>query len=100
MTIDCELTEDDFLARFKPVPNPIDPNAGFDGCLFETFGDDLAYVQAQDPNLVWTVLDCDGQLCDRQRISCREPPRLPDCQRAGRAGPHLQRRLRGPDRTR
>ena len=56
------LTEDDFLARFKPVSNPIDPNAGFDGCLFETFGDDLAYVRDQDPNLVWTVLDCDGQL--------------------------------------
>jgi hypothetical protein len=62
MTIDCELTEDDFIARFKPVPNPIDPDAGFDGCLFETFGEDLAYVQAQDPNLVWTVLDGDGQL--------------------------------------
>ena len=62
MSTDCELTEDDFLARFKPVPNPIDPGAGFDGCLFETFGDDLAYVQAQDPNLVWTVLDSDGQL--------------------------------------
>jgi hypothetical protein len=58
MTIDCDLTEDDFLARFKPVPNPIDPSAGFDGCLFETFGEDLAY----DPNLVWTVLDGDGQL--------------------------------------
>ncbi len=26
-----ELIEDDFLARFKPVPNHIDPNAGFDG---------------------------------------------------------------------
>ena len=57
-----DLTGDDFLARFKPVSNPIDPNAGFDGCLFETFGEDLAYVRAQDPNLVWTVLDCDGQL--------------------------------------
>ncbi len=57
-----DLTEDDFLARFKPVLNPIDPSAGLDGCLFETFGEDLAYVQAQDPNLVWTLLDCDGQL--------------------------------------
>jgi hypothetical protein len=36
MTIDCELTEDDFIARFKPVPNPIDPDAGFDGCLFDS----------------------------------------------------------------
>jgi hypothetical protein len=62
MTTYINLTEDEFLARFKPVPNHIDPNRGFDGCLFETFGDEFAYVQAQDPNLVWTVLDGDGQL--------------------------------------
>jgi hypothetical protein len=56
------LTEDAFLDRFKPVANPIDPNRGFGGCLFETFGEELAYVQKQDSNLVWTVLDCDGQI--------------------------------------
>jgi hypothetical protein len=56
------LTEDDFLARFKPVPNHIDPSRGFDGCMFETFGEELAYVQGQDRNFVWTILDCDGQL--------------------------------------
>jgi hypothetical protein len=49
MTIDCELTEEDFIARFEPVLNPVDPSAGFDGWLFETFGEDLAYVPAQDP---------------------------------------------------
>jgi hypothetical protein len=56
------LTEDDFLARFKPVPNHIEPNCGFDGCMFETFGEELAHVQAQDRNFVWTILDCDGQI--------------------------------------
>jgi hypothetical protein len=56
------LTEDDFLARFKPVPNHLDPDASFDGCMFETFGEELAYVKAQDRNFVWTMLDCDGQL--------------------------------------
>jgi hypothetical protein len=56
------LTEDDFFARFKPVANHFDPNRAFDGCLFETFGEELAHVQAQDPNLVWTVLDDDGRL--------------------------------------
>jgi hypothetical protein len=57
-----ELSDDDFLARFKPVPNHLDSNASFDGCMFETFGDELAHVRAQNQNLVWTLLDCDGQL--------------------------------------
>jgi hypothetical protein len=56
------LTEDEFLARFKPVPNHIDPSRGFDGCMFETFGEELAYVQAQDRKYLWTILDCDGQI--------------------------------------
>jgi hypothetical protein len=54
--------EDEFFARFKPVRNHIDPSGGFDGCLFETFGEELAHVQAQDRRLVWIILDCDGQL--------------------------------------
>src|ERR1700726_1326005 len=57
-----ELNEDDFLARFKFVPNHLEPDASFDGCMFETFDEELAYVKAQDRNLVWTLLDCDGQL--------------------------------------
>jgi hypothetical protein len=56
------LTEDVFLARFKPATNHIDPNRCFDGCMFETFGDELAYVHTRDRHLVWTILDCDGQL--------------------------------------
>jgi hypothetical protein len=30
--------------------------------MFETFGEELAHVQAQDHNRVWTIIDCDGQL--------------------------------------
>jgi len=56
------LTEDEYLVRFKPVLNHFDGTAGFDGCLFETFGEELAYVQAQNRHVVWTVIDCDGQL--------------------------------------
>ena len=57
-----ELSEDDFLARFKLLLNHLDSNAGFSGGMFETFGEELAYVRAQDRNLVWTLLDCDGKL--------------------------------------
>jgi hypothetical protein len=30
--------------------------------MFETFGEELAHVQAQDSNRVWTILECDEQL--------------------------------------
>jgi hypothetical protein len=56
------LSEDEFFVRFRPVRNHIDPNAGFDGCLFETFGEELAHVQTQVRTFVWTILDCDGEL--------------------------------------
>jgi hypothetical protein len=65
MTIDCELTEDDFLVRFKPVPNPIDPDAGFDGSLFETFGDDSPMCRPRIPT--WS-----GS-CSTVRASSRSP---------------------------
>ena len=55
-TTHYEISEDDFFARFKPVPNLIDPSGCFDGCMFETFGEELAHVRAQDRNFVWTIL--------------------------------------------
>lgn len=63
-TIICE--EDAFIERFRPIVNPIDPNASFDfgygGCMFETFGEEFEYVRAQNPACVWTLIDEDGAL--------------------------------------
>lgn len=57
-----ELTEDEFDARFPLVPNHINPSAGWaigdgGGCLFETFGDEFAFIRRQDPLKVWTLID-------------------------------------------
>lgn len=30
--------------------------------LFETYGDDLKLVQSKPNHLIWTVIDCDGDL--------------------------------------
>jgi hypothetical protein len=50
-----------FLETFKPIQNHIQPNgAAFDGCMFETFGQEFEYVYNQPRNHVWTVLDGDG----------------------------------------
>ena len=58
-----KLTEDEFEHRYHPlVPNHLDPNASWQpghgpGCLFETYGEELAFVRRQDPRTVWTLVD-------------------------------------------
>lgn len=59
------ITEDDFYETYKPVPNPFDSNAAWDGAMLETYGRELAHVQETfktAPDTVWTVLDVDGSL--------------------------------------
>jgi hypothetical protein len=59
-----ELSEDDFDARYPLRTNHLNPSAGWAygeeaGCLFETYGEELAFVRQQDPRTVWTFIDGD-----------------------------------------
>lgn len=58
-----ELTEDEFDDRYPLVPNHINPSAGWaideHGCLFETYGEEFAFVSRHDPRKVWTLVDGD-----------------------------------------
>lgn len=59
------ISEDDFYRQYKPVKNPFVKNGPWDGCMLETYGLELEHVRevlAENPNKVWTVLDCDGSL--------------------------------------
>ena len=58
-----ELTEEEWFDQFQPIPNHIDDNASFQtedgiGYMFETYDDELRFVQSQEPNRIWTY--CDG----------------------------------------
>ena len=58
-----ELTEEEWFDKFKPIANHIDDNASFQtedgvGYMFETYDDELKFVQSQEPNRIWTY--CDG----------------------------------------
>jgi hypothetical protein len=62
MTINLEITEDEFDATYPLRSNHLNPNASWligdgPGCLFETYGEELAFVRQQDPRTVWTLLD-------------------------------------------
>lgn len=59
-----EQTFEWWLEEYKPITNHIDSNASFqdedgNGIMFETFGEELEFVKAQDPRCIWTYGDGD-----------------------------------------
>lgn len=54
-----EISFDDWFEYYKPITNHLDSNASFDGCMFETYGDELAFVKTQDNKKIWTFGDGD-----------------------------------------
>lgn len=54
------MTEDVFLDYFKPIPNHIDANASWGGCMFETYDEELEFVRRQPSNCIWTIVDADN----------------------------------------
>ena len=58
-----ELTQEEWFDQFQPIPNHLDDNASFQtedgiGYMFETYDEELRFVQSQEPNRIWTY--CDG----------------------------------------
>ena len=53
-------SEEEFDSKYHPVKNHMDGNAAYDGCMFETFGDEIQYVLSINktaPKKVWTIID-------------------------------------------
>lgn len=68
MTTLITLSEDQFESRFPLIRNHLNPTACWDagdgyGCLFDTTGPELDFIQQSNPLTVWTVVDGeDGDL--------------------------------------
>lgn len=55
-----QLTEDQFYDQYPRIQNHIDDNAGFSGCMFETYDEELDYVISMIPEKrVVTILEGD-----------------------------------------
>ena len=54
-----EMTEDEWFNTYKPIKNNIDMNSSFDGHMFETYGEEVEFVKAQDENRIWMYGDGD-----------------------------------------
>lgn len=55
-TLDWEQELEYWELKYKPIMNHIDPT-NYD--KFETYGEELRYVMAQDPKCIWTLVDGD-----------------------------------------
>ena len=54
------ITEEEFDNYFKRLKNHIDINASFDGYMFETYGEEVAYVfEMSKKNRVVTIIEGD-----------------------------------------
>ena len=59
-----EMVEDDFDSQYPLLTNHLNPHASWAfkddcGCLFETYGEELAFVRRQDHSTIWAVVDGD-----------------------------------------
>jgi hypothetical protein len=48
-----EISEEEWFDTYKPIKNPFDIDASFDGHMYETYGDEVNFVKDQDPNKIW-----------------------------------------------
>lgn len=55
-------TTDDFDEKYPLARNHLDSHAAWDGQMFETYGNEEAFISRQQRNHVWSVLDIDDIL--------------------------------------
>lgn len=53
------MTEDEWYEKYKPIKNHLDPNASWNGEMFETYGEEVEFVNCQPHENVWTWLSGD-----------------------------------------
>ncbi len=53
------ITLDQWHKEYNPMHNHIDPEASWDGTMFETYGDEVKFIYDFDPCHVWTYVDGD-----------------------------------------
>ena len=54
-----EMDFDEWCDTYKPIKNHIDTNASFNGEMFETYGEEVAFVKEQPEEYIWMYGDGD-----------------------------------------
>ena len=54
-----EMTEEEWFNTYKPIKNNLVESSSFDDHMFETYGEEVEFVKAQDENRIWMLGDGD-----------------------------------------
>jgi hypothetical protein len=55
-----QLTEEEFDNQFELITNHLDDNASYNGCMFETYGEEVQFVlEMTKENRVVTIIETD-----------------------------------------
>ena len=57
-----KLSYEDWFETYKPIKNELEADAPYDGCMFETYGEQLDFIRQRPESRIWTLVDCDGKL--------------------------------------
>jgi hypothetical protein len=58
-----QITEEQWEYRYKPEPNHLRSDASWLGCMYETYGEEVDYINSLPAELVWTYMEGDdGEL--------------------------------------
>ncbi len=55
------FTIDEWEQKYNPIKNHIDENTSFNGCAFETYDEELEFVQSQNPYNIWTLVNAEDE---------------------------------------
>jgi len=58
---DRVFTIDEWEEKYKPIKNHLDENTSFDGCAFETYDEEVEFVQTQNPYNIWTLVNAEDE---------------------------------------
>jgi hypothetical protein len=55
------IREETWWKKFVPKKNHLNNKSSWDGCMYETYGDELEFVLTQPDTHVWTFLQADDK---------------------------------------
>ena len=55
------MTYGQFEEQYKPIKNPFVQDSSYNGCMFETYGIEVAHVREQNNEKIWTLIEGDNE---------------------------------------